>query len=135
MNAIVYQTEEQDMDLMFRIKTKDINKLLLDIGFPHHVYGYNYISYAIELIMLDPEILHHVTKELYPEVAMHFHTTSARVERAIRTAIKIVWLYGNLPLISTIFGNTIRSDKGVPTNTQLLAGLYYYLKEKYVAIN
>ena len=135
MGALAIHTEEQSIDFMYRVKTKDIQKLLLDIGFPHHVYGYNYISYALELIMLDPEMLHHVTKELYPDVASHFHTTSARVERAIRTAIQIVWLYGNRPLINNIFGNTIRADKGVPTNSQLLAGLYYYLRERYVAYN
>ena len=75
-------------------------------------------------------ILHHITKELYPEVARHFATKPARVERAIRTAIQITWLYGNMPVINTIFGNTIRPDKGVPTNTQLLAGLYFFLKER-----
>ena len=135
MSTVMYHAQETVNPLLFRTETKNIQKLLLDIGVPHHVYGYSYILYALELIMIDPEILHHITKELYPTVASHFKTTPARVERAIRTVIQIVWMYGNLPLINTIFGNTIKSNKGMPTNTQLLAGLYFYLKERYVVYN
>lgn len=129
MNALAYQTNEMSNTIIFRVNTKNIQDLLLKIGFPQHVYGYNYIIYALELIFLNPEILHHITKELYPEVAKHFGSTPARVERAIRTSIQITWLYGNMQMINTIFGHTIRPDKGVPTNTQLLAGLYFFLKQ------
>ena len=125
MSALAYQTNEMNI---LRVNPKNIQELLLTIGFPQHVYGYNYIMYSLELIMENPEILHHITKELYPEVAKHFGSTPARVERAIRTSIQITWLYGDLQMINTIFGHTIRSDKGVPTNTQLLAGLYFFLK-------
>ena len=128
MKAIAYPTNEMSNTIFYKTSPKNVQELLLTVGFPQHVYGYNYIMYSLELIMENPEILHHITKELYPEVAKRFGSTPARVERAIRTAIQITWLYGNLPMINTIFGNTIRSDKGVPTNTQLLAGLYFFLK-------
>lgn len=131
MNALAYQTTEMNMNntFIFRSNRGNIQDLLLNIGFPQHVYGYNYIIYALELISVNPEILHHITKELYPEIAKHFGSTPARVERAIRTAIQITWLYGNTQMINMIFGHTIRPDKGVPTNTQLLAGLYFFLKQ------
>ena len=53
MSALAIQTEEQSIDMMYRVKTKDIQKLLLDVGFPHHVYGYNYISkgYILDYII------------------------------------------------------------------------------------
>lgn len=129
MNALMYNTNGTINNVVFRVETGNIQKLLLNIGFPQHVYGYDYITYAEELILLNPEILHHITKELYTEIAKHFGSTPARVERAIRTSIQITWLYGNMQMINTIFGHTIRPDKGFPTNTQLLAGLYYFLKE------
>lgn len=129
MNALAYQTNEMSNPIIYRSKRGNVQELLLNIGFPQHVYGYNYIIYGLELIMINPEILHHITKELYPEIAKHFGSTPARVERAIRTAIQITWLYGNTQMINTIFGHTIRPDKGVPTNTQLLAGLYFFLKQ------
>lgn len=108
---------------------RTISALLLDVGFPHHLYGFTYIAYALELIMVDPERLHHITKDIYPDIAIRYKTTPSRVERAIRTAIQSVWLYGNKQLISSIFHYSIRADKGHPTNTQLLAALYYYLLE------
>lgn len=129
MNALAYQTTEMNNTFIFRSNRGNIQELLLNIGFPQHVYGYNYIIYALELISVNPEMLHHITKELYPEIAKHFGSTPARVERAIRTAIQITWLYGNTQMINMIFGHTIRPDKGVPTNTQLLAGLYFFLKQ------
>ena len=107
----------------------DIAALLLDVGVPHHLYGFAYTAYALELIMLDPERLHHITKDIYPDIAIRFKTTPSRVERAIRTDVASVWLYGNKQLISNIFHYSIRADKGHPTNTQLLAALYYYMQE------
>ena len=126
--------DEYETDTTFHATTntkmdRNIAALLLDVGFPHHLYGFTYIAYALELIMLDPERLHHITKDIYPDIAIRFKTTPSRVERAIRTAIQSVWLYGNKQLISGIFHYSIRADKGHPTNTQLLAALYYYLLE------
>ena len=129
MSALAYQPTEMNNTFILRSNRGNIQELLLNIGFPQHVYGYNYIIYALELISVNPEILHHITKELYPEIAKYFGSTPARVERAIRTAIQITWLYGNTQTINLIFGHTIRPDKGVPTNTQLLAGLYFFLKQ------
>lgn len=37
----------------------------------------------------DPEIINAVTKQLYPNVAKEYNTTSSRVERAIRHAIEV----------------------------------------------
>lgn len=130
MNALAYEPNLVTNNFAFRMESRNVQELLLSIGFPQHVYGYDYILYSLELISQNPGILHHITKELYPEVAKHFGTKPARVERAIRTAIQITWLYGNMQIINIIFGNTIRPDKGVPTNTQLLAGLYFFLKER-----
>lgn len=130
MDATFYQPQWPKNNLYVPVDARIIHRLLLDIGFPQHVYAYQYVIYALELIMENPDILHHVTKELYPDIAKRFNTTSSRVERSIRSSIQLVWLYGNLPLIRTIYGNSIRQDKGVPTNSQLLAGLYYYLQDK-----
>ena len=69
MNALAYQTTEMNNPIIFRSNHGNIRDLLLNVGFPQHVYGYNYIIYGLELIMDNPEILHHITKELYPEIA------------------------------------------------------------------
>ena len=125
MNTLTYKFNDQNNNVVFRVETKDIQQLLLQIGFPQHVYGYNYTLYALELILLDPDMLHNMTKELYIEIAKHFDSTPGDVLHAMRTAIYITWLQGNHKNINTIFGHIIR---GLPTNTQLLAGLYYHIK-------
>ena len=125
MNSLTYKFNDQNNNVVFRVETNDIQQLLLQIGFPQHVYGYNYTLYALELILLDPDMLNHMTKELYPEIAKHFNSTPVDVLRAIRIATYFTWLHGNYKTINTIFGSVI---KGLPTNTQLLAGLYYHIK-------
>lgn len=113
--------------ITFRVNTAPAHKLLLRIGIPAHLYGYGFIIYALELIMLDPDLLHHVTKGLYIDVAKKFKTNPSRVERAIRHAIHVAWLHGDIDFINHIFQSSIRQDKGVPTNTMFLARLYYYI--------
>lgn len=108
-------------------KTQQIQELLLSIGFPQNLYGYEFIEYALEMMLQNPDLLHHITKALYPEIAEHYHSTVSKVECAIRHSINTTWLYGDIQVIDRIFGNSVRSDRGVPTNKQLLAGLYYYI--------
>lgn len=122
-----YQETNQENMVTFRVNTDPMHELLLRIGVPPHIYGYAYIIYAIELILFDPDLLHHVTKGLYIDIASKFNTNPSRVERAIRHAINVAWLHGDLNFITQVFRNCVRSDKGVPTNTMFLARLYYYV--------
>lgn len=52
-------------------------------------YGYRYLAVAIHLYAQDP--MQAVTKELYPNIARRFHTSSSCVEKAIRCAIHQAW--------------------------------------------
>ncbi|MCE2603975.1 sporulation initiation factor Spo0A C-terminal domain-containing protein, partial [Pseudomonas aeruginosa] len=62
-----------------------IRELLCCLGITANYTGFYYTSYAVYLAMEDMECLSLVTKYLYPEVAKHYHTTPACVERNIRT--------------------------------------------------
>ena len=44
--------------------------------------GFNYIISAVEMVQKNGRIA--TTKDLYPEIAKQFNTTSSKVERAIR---------------------------------------------------
>lgn len=105
-----------------------IQEILLSIGVPPNIYGFAYITYAVELLLLDSEYQHYVTKGLYVDIAQRYKTTPSRVERAIRHAISVAWLHGNADLIHHVFRNCVRPDKGVPSNSVFLARLYYYIK-------
>ncbi len=111
----------------FRVLSNPIQELILTIGVPPNLYGYGYIVYAVELLLMEPEYQHYITKGLYVEVAKKFETTPSRVERAIRHAINVTWTYGNRNCIDTIFKNCVRPDKGVPSNSVFLSRLYYYV--------
>lgn len=109
-----------------KVTEAEIQDLLLDIGLSPAALGFQFITYAEQLILMDEKYLHHVTKLLYIDVAKKFQTTPAAVERNIRHCITTAWLHGSLAEIHKLFRNSINPEKGVPTNTQFLARLYFY---------
>ena len=60
-------------------------------------------------------------KELYPNIAKEFNTTPSRVERAIRHAIEVAWSRGKVDTINQLFGYTVHTTKGKPTNSEFIA--------------
>ena len=113
-NNYSYKNENNDLD-------SEITTILHDIGVPAHIRGYQYLREAITLVYNDIEILNTITKGLYPTIAIKFKTTSSRVERAIRHAIEIAWIRGNVETITKIFSYTISYNKAKPTNSEFIA--------------
>ncbi len=113
---IIYQPEGE------RIKLS-ISKLLHDLGVPSHIKGYQYIRESIYLMYKNPDLIGGITKELYPEIADKFSTTSSRVERAIRHAIEVSWNRGDYDLMEEIFGHSVDYDRAKPTNSEFIATL------------
>jgi two-component system response regulator (stage 0 sporulation protein A) len=100
-----------------------VTKIIHQIGVPAHIKGYQYLRTAIIMTINDNEIINSVTKVLYPSVAKKYGTTSSRVERAIRHAIEVAWDRGDVEEIQSIFGYTVSSVKGKPTNSEFIAML------------
>ena len=98
----------------------ELTKLLHELGIPSHIKGYQYIKEAILMIYENTNYIGGITKELYPELGIKFDTTVSRVERAIRHAIEISWNRGSWDLMELLFGNSIDSEKGKPTNSEFL---------------
>lgn len=98
----------------------EISDLMKQIGIPAHIKGYYYIRESI-LMNIEKQEYISMTKELYPQIAQKFTTTPQRVERAIRHAIETTWKRGNIALLQEIFGCTIDSKKGKPTNSEFIA--------------
>lgn len=99
----------------------EITNIIHEIGVPAHIKGYLYLREAITMVVNDVELLSAVTKELYPSIAKKYNTTASRVERAIRHAIEVAWSRGQVDAINRIFGYTIHTDKGKPTNSEFIA--------------
>ena len=98
-----------------------VTNMLHEIGVPAHIRGYHYIREAIIMSVGDIEVLNYITKELYPSIAKKCNTTPSRVERAIRHAIEVAWNRGKVDAIDNLFGYTVSTHKGKPTNSEFIA--------------
>ena len=98
-----------------------VTEFIHEVGVPAHIKGYQYLRDAIIMTVNDQEMLGAITKILYPEIAKKHKTTSSRVERAIRHAIEVAWNRGRLETIEEMFGYTINTGKGKPTNSEFIA--------------
>ena len=98
-----------------------VTDLIHEVGVPAHIKGYQYLREAIRMSVRDIGLLNSVTKVLYPEIAKKYQTTASRVERAIRHAIEVAWTRGRLETIEELFGYTINTGKGKPTNSEFIA--------------
>ena len=98
-----------------------VTNIIHDVGVPAHIKGYQYIREAILLAIENQDIINSITKTLYPTLATKFNTTSSRVERAIRHAIEVAWNRGQIEIHDKIFGYTVNSNKGKPTNSEFIA--------------
>ena len=119
---------------MLRNLEQDVTDMIHEIGVPAHIKGYQYLREAIMMSVDDPAMISSITKILYPTIAKRFQTTPSRVERAIRHAIEVAWSRGKMETLDALFGYTIDTGKGKPTNSEFIAliadriRLYYRAK-------
>ena len=86
--------------------------------------GYSFLIYAVELAVRNEEYLLYITKELYPDVAKHFHS-QLRSKRSLRTVITTCWNEGNRTLLDRIAGYELQRK---PTTGEFISMLAYYEK-------
>ena len=98
-----------------------VTEVIHQVGVPAHIKGYQYLREAIMMAVEDIESVSAITKVLYPSIAKKFHTTSSRVERAIRHAIEVAWDRGDLETLQSYFGYTVSGVKGKPTNSEFIS--------------
>nr|MBQ8252093.1 sporulation initiation factor Spo0A C-terminal domain-containing protein [Lachnospiraceae bacterium] len=104
-------------------KKNYVTKLMLELGIPAHLKGYHYIRSAVLMTADDMELVTSITKLLYPDVAKEYQTTAQKVERAIRNAIEVSWVRGNMHAMEEVFGFSADQGKGRPTNSEYIARL------------
>ena len=102
---------------------KRITSLLHDLGVPAHLSGYGYLRDAVCMVIENPILINNMTKQVYPALAARSGKTPASVEKAIRTAVEVSWSRGRAEILEEVFGFTVNSQKGKPTNTEYIAML------------
>jgi two-component system response regulator (stage 0 sporulation protein A) len=98
-----------------------ITDIIHEIGIPPNIRGYIFLREAIIMVMKDRSLIHAVTKELYPSIAIKFNTTAPRVERSMRHAIDIGFRREQIKSTNKLFGFTIQNGKWKPTNSEFIA--------------
>ena len=117
----VSAAEVRKAEAVQRNLEQDVTDMIHEIGVPAHKKGYQYLREAIMMSVDDPGMISSITKILYPTIAKRFQTTPSRVERAIRHAIEVAWSRGRMETLDALFGYTIDTGKGKPTNSEFIA--------------
>ncbi len=110
---------------------QDVTDIIHEIGVPAHIKGYQYLREAIMMSVREPAMISSITKVLYPTIARQFQTTPSRVERAIRHAIEVAWSRGRMETLDALFGYTVNTGKGKPTNSEFIALIADRIRLKY----
>ncbi len=100
---------------------RDVTAMLFKIGVPEHFKGYALLKTAILYVVNDYSLIDNVMALLYPMLAKRHASSVSCVERNIRNVIQIIWDRGNMECLADIFGSTIGSRKGTPSNSQFIA--------------
>ena len=124
-STVLYDDEDDGTDL-----ESQVTELILQIGIPAHIKGYHFVRSAIVMAIETPDTINAITKIVYPTIAKKYQTSPSRVERAIRHAIEVAWDRGDVDTLNSIFGYSINSNKGKPTNSEFIAMLSDKLRLK-----
>lgn len=126
-------------DKIIELGDKDIQikvtKLLHALGIPSNIKGYQFIRSAILMVYENPNFIGGITKELYPDLSFKFNTSIQRVERAIRHAIEVSWLRGDIDLMEEIFGHSVDIDRAKPTNSEFIVTIADKLRLEMINVN
>ena len=110
---------------------QDVTEIIHELGIPAHIKGYQYIREGIIMAIEDVNMMNYITKLLYPTIAKKYKTTSSSVERAIRHAIEVAWTRGRIEILEEMFGYSMQSERGKPTNSEFIALIADKLRLKY----
>lgn len=107
-----------------------IRDLFLELGVPDHLIGYEYAIYAIKIVLENRELLNNIVYGLIPKVALEFHTTSSRAERAIRHLVEETMRRGNRSALDRYIGCYVNAESGTVTNSEFVGRMANIAKQK-----
>ena len=105
---------------------KDAKKLLRRLGADGTYLGFLFAAYGVAKVVEEPELLTHISKGLYVDLAAHFHVSTGSVERNIRTIRQLIWKKADREFLKEVFPN---SQEKEPANAEFIRALAEYLGE------
>lgn len=94
----------------------EVSNSLIKAGIPTNLQGFYYLKDAIIIAIENPELLHSLTKRMYPEIGRKYNSTSSLVERNMRHAIEVSFRNDGLYLLNEQIRNTYHVLKEKPSN-------------------
>ena len=105
---------------------RETKRLLRRLGIDGTYVGFLFTSFGVAKVVEDPELLTHISKGLYVEIASHLHVSPGSAERNIRTIKQLVGKRGEPEFLEEVFGG-LRPEK--LSNTEFIRALTNYLLE------
>lgn len=104
---------------------EDIRKItklaLLKIGMRCDFSGFNYLSYAIELVIQNPELINSLCTNLYVKIGEHFGVKNIScVERSMRHAISNIEKKKGFGSLNDMFNANLFEKGSRPTAGELI---------------
>lgn len=118
--------EDKELSTMRKI----IKLTLIRIGIRCDLIGFSYLCYAIELVILNPNLIHSLCKDLYVKVSEKFDVKKdSCVERSIRHAIENTYINKSFAELNRMFKMQLYTVDEKPTAGELirLVAEYYNL--------
>lgn len=101
--------------------------MLMELGVPTKLVGFEFLKRAIELQRKDPTRV--LAKDIYMEIALHYRQSSDdQVEQAIREAVKASWRHGSREAWEWYFSYAGKPVVNKPTNSEFISRLAYILE-------
>ena len=101
--------------------SRQISAAIFNMGIPSQSKGYEYLIEAACLVSRNPDLIYHITTELYPKIGEKFNTNADSVERAIRHAIELAWKNDNLQSANRVIRSIAFTPQHKPTNGEFIS--------------
>ncbi len=109
---------------------KNLQTILYSTGITRHYFGYDYFLEAIRLAAKKPERLRNIGVEIYTPIAKTFGTTSANVEKNLRTIRDVFVRNHGTELVEELTGCRFWHDN-IPYPRELIEIFAIYLNSSH----
>ncbi|MDR0840937.1 MAG: response regulator [Christensenellaceae bacterium] len=107
-----------------------MTEALRKLGAPVNLAGYYQIKTVLAFCIRHYARAVNLSIDAYPYAARIHNVNEKQIERNIRTWIEVTWTRGNLAEQHILFGYTIESEKGRPTNKEFIATMTQHLVQR-----
>ena len=112
-----------------------IYNVVEEFGVPSHIGGYDYIAYAVYLLVDNPCRNLRMLDDIYPTVAREFNKKKNSVERSIRHAVAYAFNNTDPDILEKYFGNSISIESGRVNNSQFLYTMSRVARRRLIELN